>query len=264
MIQEQTMKAEIRSCLFCGQVANSREHVIPEWLSKRMRIRHLEFHPGHYSESDGVQVRPLIRCEYLQTKQVCKKCNEGWMSQLEAWAQKRFGEYVEPDIQFDYLVRLNPIRDEPGQIIRWLLKTAIMVERALPRGTMEKVVPALYPVAFGTTEPTDFFVWAAYIAKSDFNLHLLRGFPTWNGGILQPFQIHAESMNFALQLNHLALRLFRCPNATPTFKAAIRLDSDFRAAPMCLTAKMAFPFPNRPIYPTFELFLDALEVNAQP
>ncbi|MEI8342022.1 MAG: hypothetical protein WCH43_10880 [Verrucomicrobiota bacterium] len=255
-------KTEARSCLFCGSVANSREHVIPEWLSKRMAIRHLEFHPAHFGETKGLQVRPPIRCEYLKTKHVCNKCNVGWMSELEVWAQNHFGDYVEPNIAFDDLVGLLPIREEPSIIIRWLLKTAIMVEKALPRGAEGKVVPALNPVAFGTKDPTDFFVWAAYVDKPNFNLHLVRGFPVWNGGILQPFQIHAESMDFALQLNHLALRLFRCPDASPTFKAAVLYPDDFRAAPMHLTMKIPFPFPNRPIYPTFELFRDALEVNA--
>jgi hypothetical protein len=184
------------------------------------------------------------------------------MSGLEAWAQNRFGENVEPGADFDFLVGMNPIRDEPNLIVRWLLKTAIMVERALPRGTMESVVPSLYSVAFGTREPTDFFVWASYIVSPRFDFQLTRGFPVWNGGRLQPYQVHKESMNFVIQMNHLALRLFRCPTASPTFKAAVRMEGDFRSAPMWLTTRMTYPFPNRPIYPTLDLFIDALEVTA--
>ena len=60
-----------RKCLFCDQIADSREHVIPEWLSKRMGIRDLGFQPAHYSETGGLELRPLIKCEHLTTKQVC-------------------------------------------------------------------------------------------------------------------------------------------------------------------------------------------------
>jgi hypothetical protein len=211
-----------------------------------------------------IREQNLVQCEKLKTRQVCKKCNNGWMSALEAWAQERFGQYVEPNTPFDHLAGLVPVREETDKVIQWLLKTAIMVERALPKGTMEKVVPALYPVAAGKEAPTDFHVWAAYIETANFNLHLTRGFPVWNGGTLQPYQIHAESMNFALQLNHLAFILFRCPNASPTVKAGVRLNANFRAAPMWLTMKATFPLPNRPYFPNFPLFVDSLEVTAQP
>lgn len=117
-----------RKCLFCGQVADSREHVIPEWLSKRMGIRELGFHPAHYSEAGGLELRPLIKCEHLRTKQVCRTCNSGWMSALEAWAQNRLGPYVEPAVVFDGFVGLKAIPDESEMIVRWLLKTAIIIE----------------------------------------------------------------------------------------------------------------------------------------
>lgn len=73
MAENTATRTEGRTCVFCGEHADSREHVIPEWLSKRMGIRQLAFHPAHYGESDGIQVRPAIRCEHLRTKQVCKR-----------------------------------------------------------------------------------------------------------------------------------------------------------------------------------------------
>ena|ERR1700694_2263500 len=251
-----------RRCLFCGGRANSREHAIPEWLSKRMGIRELGFQPGHFSEDEGLKLRPLIKCEHLKTKQVCNACNNGWMSELEAWAQKHFGACVEPNFQPERLIQLESTRSEAKQLIRWLLKTAIIIEHAFPQGEMTKVVPSLFQVARGSEEPTDFHVWAAYIYEPGFKLHVLRGFSVWNGGVLQPYQVHAKSMNFGIQLNHLALRLFRCPSAHPWVKGHIIQPGGVRSMPLCLTQEARCTFPHNHVYPTLESFMDALEACA--
>src|SRR5438067_1892876 len=138
-----------RRCIFCGARANSREHAIPEWLSKRMGIRELGFQPGHSSKDEGLELRPLIKCEYLTTKQVCKGCNNGWMSDLEGWAQARLGLFVEPTLGPEDFVQTESLRSERKQLIRWLLKTAAIIELALPRGEMAKIPPSLFPVARG-------------------------------------------------------------------------------------------------------------------
>jgi hypothetical protein len=251
-----------RHCIFCLAPANSREHAIPEWLSKQMGIRELGFHPGHFSEKEGLKLRPLIKCEYLKTKQVCKGCNNGWMSELEAWAQAHFGKFVGPDLRPDQFGEIESIRSESKQLIRWLLKTAIILEHALPRGDMPKVVRSLFPVARGIEEPIDFHIWAANICESGFNLHVLRGFAVWNGGILQPYQVHAESMNFGIQLNHLALRLFRCPSARPWVKMYLVQNGGVRSMPLDLTREVHYSFPHNHVYPTLESFMAALEVAA--
>lgn len=256
--------AQGRRCIFCGARANSREHAIPEWLSKRMRIRELGFNPGHYSEDEGMKLRPLIKCEHLKTKQVCKGCNNGWMSELEGWAQAKFGACVEPGFQPAELIELESVRSESTEMIRWLLKTAVIIEHALPRGEMTKVVPSLFPVARGTEKPTDFHVWAAYIYEQAFTLHVVRGFSVWNGAVLQRYQIHAESMNFGIQLNHLALRLFRCPSARPWVKGQIDPSGGVQSMPMWLTQNIPCTFPHTHVYPTLVSFMDALEVCADP
>lgn len=207
--------------------------------------------------------RPRIKCEHFRTKQVCGDCNHGWMSDLEGWAKSHFGRCVEPNIALADFSQLQSIPDERELIIRWLLKTAIIVERAFPMGPTAKVPPILYSVARGTQPPTDFWAWAGYICEPGFDLHLVAGFPVWNGGVLWPFQVHAESVSFAIQLNNLAMHLFRCPDATPTFKLATRLvDYDCPAVPMWLTERAQFPGRSLPVFPTFGYFRDALEVTA--
>jgi hypothetical protein len=229
-----------------------------------MGIRELGFNPGHYSEDEGLKLRPLIKCEHLKTKHVCKDCNSGWMSELEGWAQAHFGAFVEPNFQAEELIQLESVRSESNQMVRWLLKTALIIEHALPKGEMTKVVPSLFSVARGTEQATDFHVWAAYIYEQAFTLHLVRGFSVWNGGVFQRYQIHAESMNFGIQLNHLALRLFRCPSARPWVNGHIVQPGGVYSMPLWLTQDVPCTFPHNHLYPTLVSFMDALEVCADP
>ena len=73
-------------------------------------------------------------------------------------------------------------------IVRWLLKTAIIVERALPMADTAKVPPALYPVAKGTQPPTHFWAWAAYIVEPAFGLHLFPDFQCGMEACCNPFK----------------------------------------------------------------------------
>lgn len=225
-----------------------------------MAIRELGFHPGHFSQDEGLKIRPLIKCQHLKTKQVCKRCNNGWMGDLEEWAIENFGSCVEPNFRPEDFEQLKAAPPEADRMIRWLLKTAIFLELALPRGEMIKIVRSLYPVASGDVAATDFHVWSAYTCEQGFNLHILRGFPVWNGGKLQPFQIHEESMNFGLQLNHLALRLFRCPSARPYVVGNVMLTDGRMCMPLWLTQDVPCQFPHTHVYPTFQAFMDAMEV----
>jgi hypothetical protein len=98
-------------------------------------------------------------------------------------------------------------------------------------------------------------------------VHLRRGFPVWNAGVLQPYQIHSESVDFALQLNHLAIRLIRCPEAAPGMKFAYTVpvgNTVFRSVPFVLPSPPRYPFPNTYLFRDFFAFLDILEVHATP
>jgi hypothetical protein len=186
------------------------------------------------------------------------------MGKLEEWAIAHFAPCVEPDFQPEHFEQLKAIQSVPNRMIRWLLKTAIMIELALPRGAIAKVPPSLYPVARGAAEPKDFHIWAAYTCERSFNLHVLRGFPVWKRGLLEPFQIHEESMNFGLQLNHLALRLFRCPVARPYVVGKVTHLDGSSCMPLWLSQDVQCSFPHSHIYPTFQSFMEAMEVCADP
>lgn len=253
-----------RKCVFCELIADSREHVIPEWLSKKMEIRGLGFQPAHFSETEGFVARPAIKSEHFKTRIVCSRCNNGWMSELENWFKSRLGDYVEPRWAPPDLTEIETVRTDVDSLIRWLLKTAIAFEWAAPRASLDHINPNLYPVAKGDVSPQHFHVWTGYIVEQNFAVHLRRGFPVWNGGVLQSYQIHEESVDFGLQLNHLGLRLIRCPEGTAGLKlGTVREDGHF-AVPLSLTVSTSYPFPHTHCFPTYSSFVDVLEVYAKP
>jgi hypothetical protein len=255
-----------RECLFCGGLCNSREHVIPEWLSKMMEIRDFAFQPAHFTDRKGLQLRPPIKCEHFRTRQVCKTCNSGWMSDLEGWAKANIGTAVAPGFSLDAMNQLLVGDAELVLMIRWLLKTAVIFELASPRGDLQAVNPELLPVAAGKAAMTDFHVWAAYIPDANFLAHLTRGFPTWNAGRLA-YQVHSASVDFALQLNHLAIRLIRCPDATAGLKLAHVITDGttvIRSVPFVLPRPPRLELPHTYLFRDFYAFLDVLEVHANP
>jgi len=87
-------------CQFCGRpwargsVSKSKEHVLGEWIRKLEENHPSEqrsFSTGYVlneAATELIQVRPEIvnrktALLTLKTREVCKNCNEGWMSDLE-------------------------------------------------------------------------------------------------------------------------------------------------------------------------------------
>ncbi len=104
-----------RSCLFCSNKANSKEHVWPQWIIDRLRpqlpIRHVI----------GDTTPRLINSPALTSKCVCGKCNQGWMHDLEEESKPTLGCLMKD---------MTLLLDHAQQIIiaRWTAKTAIVME----------------------------------------------------------------------------------------------------------------------------------------
>jgi hypothetical protein len=89
-------------CLFCGrswaEVPKSWEHIWPQWLhgyagavppSKMTRVLGAEFDPDsqEFVEIPLVTVTSQSSLLNLRTRQVCRPCNNGWMSRIEQAAK---------------------------------------------------------------------------------------------------------------------------------------------------------------------------------
>jgi len=75
-------------CMFCGELANSREDIVPTWLAKQNLVPPGITRPVTYT-SHGVEVNQWSSqtLAFLKVKAVCKKCNNKWMSHVEETAK---------------------------------------------------------------------------------------------------------------------------------------------------------------------------------
>lgn len=106
-----------RSCMFCDGRVNSREHVWPQWI--------LKLGDRHHTIRGGTAER-LIRIPgphaELMVRQVCRhRCNNGWMSALEARAQKVMLPLILDGVG-------APSHAERQLIVQWILKTTMVFE----------------------------------------------------------------------------------------------------------------------------------------
>jgi hypothetical protein len=111
-----------RACLFCGRTPVSTEHAIPSWTGDVIPgtgpwiHHHVERH-GDAPIREWKKDAPDLKCNVP-----CKRCNEGWMAQLEDRAKP----VLVPLIQ-GRPTRLGP--HELEFIAFWAFKTSLMLDR---------------------------------------------------------------------------------------------------------------------------------------
>lgn len=126
-----------RRCVFCGTEGSlTKEHVVPRWFTNAIE-RSPQGRFIHEREND---VRVLSTREAtsidIQVKAVCRACNSGWMSQLEATAQPLL-----LPLMAGYGTTLD--RNVMNKITLWSIKTAMMDVLASPEPTNASISPQL-------------------------------------------------------------------------------------------------------------------------
>lgn len=206
----------MKLCVFCGNPGGSVEHIIAQWLIDRMQAREYPVVVGLRRE-DTLKTRPAHLLNTYTNKSVCATCNNGWMSGLEAWFQGNVGPLVERDWPRLGNEILRQALAEHDQLAKWALKTAIMMDRnTLANEVIDET--AARELRNGGL-PSGSVIEAANIAESGVGGIVSQGFWVRNGGRPPEWQEHKEKKAFkvVIQLNHLAIRIFRAPGARPTY-----------------------------------------------
>jgi len=161
-----------RKCLFCGEPANSQEHVWPKWAAPLMADEGLVPHV-HQIMRDG---EPEAEWTYEKTaytvtvRVVCERCNNGWMAELE--------ERAKPFLDAALRGRGRELH-QAGQrtLAAWALKTAMTVGRT--QGASRGVIPPpehAYLYEHGEP-PTRIRIWmTAYTGAQMAAMGLMNGF----------------------------------------------------------------------------------------
>jgi hypothetical protein len=116
-----------KACLFCGSdgaSALSKEHVIPQWLLKHLKLPEDDklFQGVASSANDTLVESPRIHSSFNFVQgHVCEECNNGWMSRLEATAKPILVPLI------DRVRTIESLAEEEAEIVgKWTCKTAYM------------------------------------------------------------------------------------------------------------------------------------------
>lgn len=146
-----------RSCLFCENPANSKEHAFPDWISEiapgEGNLKH-----GRGDAADSVHTEWTNSGFDIKVRQVCRDCNHGWMSDMEAKTR----DLLEPMLLG---TRTRPLSvPEQKRVATWVYKTAIML--ALAHSDDERFVPKEdYRFLYEQRVPPEgTYVWIAAVA----------------------------------------------------------------------------------------------------
>ena len=147
----------MRTCLFCDNVANTKEDMWPNWLIQCFgedRDSPTQYWPSiHLAPKTWLGPRVPIR-------NVCETCNSGWMSDLESAVRRPMGCLMN-----DLSIPLSP--DDQNKLAMWCCKTAMVVEGAKQdknkfyREDERKNLRALKAM------PSDTSVWLGRCAQSN-------------------------------------------------------------------------------------------------
>jgi hypothetical protein len=235
----------MRVCVFCGNLADSREHVFGQELIKRMRLGNGAVRYGHRLE-DKVQWRPEHDAGSLVCRMVCKNCNNGWMSELESWFLNNAGFLIEPEWPRLADLMIEELQKEGRTLAKWALKTAIMIDRA---GIKRMIPDSLTSDLYNDVLPASLRVDLAQISERAFLTRVAPGFMISNGGGPIDWQSHKDGLAWQvlIQLNHFAIRVFCAP------------DSKARHINPDCTVIHAYPaekiLQNRYVYPSLDQFM---------
>lgn len=96
--------SENQPCMFCGLPADSREDIIPTWLTRQDLVPTGTAGPVKYtSHGETVNQWPSQTLAFLKIKAVCQNCNNTWMSRIEEDAKK----YLQPMMEGS-TIQLDP------------------------------------------------------------------------------------------------------------------------------------------------------------
>ena len=102
----------MKPCIFCGNLADSKEDLFPRWILKRVDTRQ----PLRRQMGDAPP--EITEDQEVRLPCVCQTCNNTWMSGMEKTVQKFLGPMIE-DLSF-------PLdRQNQQNLAEWALKCAM-------------------------------------------------------------------------------------------------------------------------------------------
>ncbi len=116
--------ASLRTCRGCGRQMKgtaSREHILPQWLHPHVEMPGVNLEHWAVNEEGRTPLRSHDLNNFV-FKSICSRCNNSWMSRLEADVKPLLLPLVEGTRAAKSLTT-----DESRLVARWAFKTAFMI-----------------------------------------------------------------------------------------------------------------------------------------
>lgn len=152
------MSREPRRCVFCGEIADSREHLFPEWLQDLFD----DPEPIVYVRQVGSEELRFPRRRFSErTRCVCTSCNHGWLSRLEDATKSALAPAV---------TRTAPLALDLGSqwiAAHWATKTSYVFQTLGPELLTRPINPQLLRINLRPPPEVSVFLGSHYRALSD-------------------------------------------------------------------------------------------------
>lgn len=226
-------------------------------------IRGHKFRTATFNSNEGLKTHGPLTPDKFRTRQVCRACNNGWMSHLEGEFQRRIGYLVEPTWPHLADDMVACLRQEAGVLIRWMIKTAIVFEKSLPKRDRLVIPEGVRPMAKNGVTSSDFCLALGQDRGARRHRKFTKGVPSVERRCVPRKPSHKDGFSFAVYLNYLAMRLIRCPGASAGVKTHVFTLDNTPVVPFWVVPeKLNYGCPVYHGFPTFELFMDSVEIYA--
>ena len=145
-------------CLFCENNSGSKEHLWPKWIHERKDFGAINFQLGSSEKK-------VIPDPEITVKTVCKSCNNGWMSVLEAENISTIGSMLQ-----DIAIPLDEAQQKSVAV--WSVKTAMVSDSMKGRAAPNQFYSRDERVKLrGSREiPPSTLIWTARIDVMDLGI----------------------------------------------------------------------------------------------
>jgi hypothetical protein len=183
-----------KTCIFCGGRGRfSKEHVLPEWAARLLNVGRMTIQGRRLN--DQPRTWQSVGSFGQTVNQVCARCNNEWMSELEELARPILSRLIKPTAAVD----LSP--DDQVTIVAWLWKLAIVHEH-ITRVRYFTVTERRRLIRLADPPSVGVHVWIGYYSGN--NAASLRGglatFGASDGRTFDAYLLSMSLRRFAAQL----------------------------------------------------------------
>lgn len=168
--------------------------------------------PWYVGDQSGVELQGGPRgTGNLVTKRVCHSCNTGWMSALEGEVKAVIEPLISPGRTTFPREELQLLRSHEPILRRWLVKTAETLSHLLSQSGIQPIPQHFGALVREDRLPESCLIYAGWVPSVGFSVEAGKGFRAFHNGEFSRNLESSETFNFAIQLNHLVLRIANAP-----------------------------------------------------